>query len=72
MLKKLVKYGNSNALILDKAILELLDIQEGSTIKIRTDGKSIIITPHLKVELDKINETFTHDQAQIEAATSRD
>lgn len=46
MLKKLVKYGNSNALVLDKAILELLNIPEGAVLKIKTDGKSIILTPH--------------------------
>jgi antitoxin component of MazEF toxin-antitoxin module len=68
MLKKLVKYGNSNAIILDKAILELLDIEEGSIIKIRTDGKSIIITPHVQVAPEKINETFTHNQATTETA----
>lgn len=45
MLKKLVKYGNSNALILDRAIMELLDIHEGSVVKLQTDGKSLIITP---------------------------
>lgn len=45
MLKKLVKYGNSNALVLDKALLELLNITEGSVVKIKTDGKSLIITP---------------------------
>lgn len=45
MLKKLVKYGNSNALILDRAILELLNISEGAILKLHTDGKSLIITP---------------------------
>ena len=45
MHKKLVKYGNSNALILDRAILELLNIKEGSVVKLKTDGKSLIITP---------------------------
>lgn len=45
MLKKLVKYGNSNALILDRAIMELLNIQEGSVVKLQTDGKALIITP---------------------------
>jgi antitoxin component of MazEF toxin-antitoxin module len=67
MLKKLVKYGNSNALILDKAILELLEIGEGSVIKIKTDGKSIILTPHVKAEPQKVQETFTHEQATFEA-----
>jgi antitoxin component of MazEF toxin-antitoxin module len=45
MLKKLVKYGNSNALILDRAIMELLNIHEGSVVKLQTDGKALIITP---------------------------
>ena len=45
MLKKLVKYGNSNALILDRAIMELLNMHEGSVVKLQTDGKSLIITP---------------------------
>jgi len=67
MLKKLVKYGNSNALIFDKAILELLDIEEGSVLKIKTDGKSLIITPQVKVPSEKVVETFTNDQAFIEA-----
>lgn len=68
MLKKLVRYGNSNALILDKAILELLNIEEGSTIKIKTDGTSIILTPHKKATSETVSETFTHNQANIEAA----
>jgi antitoxin component of MazEF toxin-antitoxin module len=45
MHKKLVKYGNSTALIIDRAILELLNIHEGSIVKLRTDGTSLIITP---------------------------
>ncbi len=57
MLKKLVKYGNSNAIILDKAILELLEIEEGSIIKVKTDGTSLIITPH----------HYTTDQTAIES-----
>ena len=67
MLKKLVKYGNSNALVLDRAILELLNIEEGSIIKMTTDGKSIIITPQAKVTVEKVHETFTHNQANMEA-----
>lgn len=50
MIKKLVKYGNSQALILDKSILELLNIQEGSLLKLKTDGTSLIITPHPETE----------------------
>ena len=50
MLKKLVKYGNSTALILDRAILELLNMGEGSTVKLTTDGKSLIITSAAETE----------------------
>lgn len=67
MLKKLVKYGNSHALILDKAILELLNIEEGSTIKIKTDGTSIIITPHSPAIFESVKETFTQENAYREA-----
>ncbi len=51
MHKKLVKYGNSSALILDRAILALLNIQEGSVVKLSTDGKSLIITPEEPAKL---------------------
>jgi len=45
MKKKLSKFGNSLALILDKPILKLLDINENTILKIKTDGKKITITP---------------------------
>jgi len=67
MSKKLVKYGNDNALVIDSAILELLEIGEESTLNIRTDGESIIITPDKKVVPENIHETFTHGQARREA-----
>lgn len=50
MLKKIVKFGNSSALVLDKAILELLDMKEGSIVKLKTDGTSLIITPQRQDE----------------------
>ena len=43
--KRLVKYGNSNALVIDKPILQLLKIDETSELEISTDGESIILTP---------------------------
>ncbi len=63
MLKRLVKYGNSNAIILDKALLELLNIQEGALLKIKTDGTSLIITPHeRKSEIELESPTVTHEE----------
>ena len=45
MLKKLVKYGNSTALVLEKPLLELLEMEEGGYVKITTDGKSLMLAP---------------------------
>ena len=45
MIKKLSKYGNSKALVIDKPILELLDIDENTDLVITTDGKSLVVTP---------------------------
>lgn len=45
MIKKLVKYGNSQALVLDKALLEILNISEATKLKLSTDGTSLTITP---------------------------
>lgn len=45
MVKKLIKHGNSTAIVLDKPILEILNISSETPLKISTDGVSIIITP---------------------------
>lgn len=45
MIKKLVRHGNSRALIIDRALLEVLHIGEKAEVEVRTDGKSLIITP---------------------------
>ena len=55
MLKKLVKYGNSNALILDKTILSLLELEEGSLVKMKIHGNVLTITPANDVtHIDKV------------------
>jgi antitoxin MazE len=45
MVKKLSKHGNSLAILIDKPILDLLNINEHTQINIRTDGTNIIIEP---------------------------
>lgn len=45
MIKKLSKHGNSLAILIDKPILELLNINEHTQIHIKTDGTNIIIEP---------------------------
>lgn len=53
MIKKLVKYGNSNALVLDKALLEILNITDTTKLKLSTDGKSLVVTPLMATEGSK-------------------
>ena len=45
MIKKLVRHGNSRALIIDKPILELIGANENSEFTITTNGTSLTITP---------------------------
>ena len=53
MIKKLSKHGNSLAILIDKPILDLLNINEHTHINIKTDGINIIIEP-VKVESSSI------------------
>jgi len=45
MIKKLRKVGNSNALILDKPILELLGLAEDGQVKLTVSDGALIVTP---------------------------
>lgn len=47
MIKKLVRYGNSQAIVLDRAILELLGIQEGGEVKLSIEGGALVLRPVL-------------------------
>lgn len=45
MIKKLTRHGNSLALVIDKPILEILNIAPDTPLHITTDGRSLTITP---------------------------
>lgn len=45
MVKTLTKHGNSYALIIDRAILELLKITPETPLEVSTDGKTLTIAP---------------------------
>lgn len=45
MLKKLSRIGNSLGVILDRPILELLQIDESTPLELITDGKVLILRP---------------------------
>ena len=45
MIKQLRKVGNSNALILDKPILELLGLEENGRVQLTIQDGNLIVTP---------------------------
>ena len=45
MVKHLTQHGNSAALVIDKAVLELLHITMKTPLELVTDGKSLVISP---------------------------
>ena len=45
MIKKLSKFGNSLALIIDKPILQLLDIGEGTELELKIIDGNLTISP---------------------------
>jgi len=63
MIKKLVSHGNSAALIIDKPILELLNVGMDTPLEVTTDGKNLIVSPvengrrekKFKEALEKVN-----------------
>lgn len=45
MSKKLVKHGNSLALVIDKGVLDLLKIEAGTPLELMTDGDVLVVRP---------------------------
>ncbi len=45
MVKHLTQHGNSAALVIDKALLEILHITVKTPLELATDGKSLIVSP---------------------------
>ena len=45
MIWKLQKHGNSKALVIDKALMEALGIDESTPLQISVSGHSLIVTP---------------------------
>ena len=45
MIKKLTRHGNSLALVIDKGVLELLNINDQTPLEISTDGTILLVSP---------------------------
>ncbi len=71
--KTLSKHGNSLALVIDKPILEMLQISADTPLEMTTNGDSILISPvrdkkrqqKLRASLDKINRKFGDDLRRL-------
>jgi len=53
MIKQLRKVGNSNALILDKPILELLGLEEDGQVQLTIQDGNLIVSPAHPGPVDK-------------------
>lgn len=45
MIKRLTKHGNSLALVIDRAVLDLLEIDAETELSLTTDGHCLIVSP---------------------------
>ena len=70
--KKLSKHGNSLALVIDRSILELLGIDEGTPLDISTDGRALVVTPaHDQRRRKRFQEAVTACNQQYGQALKR-
>jgi len=66
MVKKLIQHGNSAALVIDKPIMEILNITNETTFELSTDGRNLILSPQTEytqekdilLSLEKINKKY--------------
>lgn len=73
MIKSLIKHGNSLALIIDKPILEMLQITADTPLELVSNGTDLVISPirdkvrqeKLQASLDKINRNFGDDLKRL-------
>jgi antitoxin component of MazEF toxin-antitoxin module len=70
MIKTLIPHGNAYALVIDKPILDLLDIHPDTPLEIAAHGKSLVVSPanaeddidddKFQEILDRINRRYAH------------
>lgn len=73
MNKTLIKHGNSLALVIDKPILEMLQISADTPLNLTTNGDALLVSPirdkarqkKLRSSLKKINEQFGDDLKRL-------
>jgi len=73
MTKTLIRHGNSLALVIDKPILELLQISPETPLELTTDGDRLLVSPvrdkrrqeRLRASLAKINRKYGGDLKRL-------
>jgi len=65
MIKTLVKHGNSYALVIDKPILDLLNIRPDTPLKVSTDGESLLVSPEEETERTGVSEEFEQSLEKV-------
>lgn len=73
MVKRLTKHGNSLALVIDRGVLDLLEIDADTPLAVTTDGKCLIVTPvrdperekRFRAALEKINKRYGKALARL-------
>lgn len=73
MIKTLIKHGNSLALVLDKPILELLQVTADTPLELTTNGEALLVSPvrdqerqkRLRKSLDKLNSKYGDDLRRL-------
>lgn len=63
MIKRLTKHGNSLALVIERGVLDLLEIDAETPLSLTTDGRCLIVTPvrdperreRFRAALEKVN-----------------
>ena len=68
MIKHLTTHGNSLALIIEKAVLDLLKITSKTPLEVCTDGRNIIVSP---VKTQAREKAFKAALAKINARHSK-
>ena len=59
IIKKLTRLGNSSAVILDKPVLQLLELEPQSDVRITVEGDAICIRRHPLASDDRVRATAT-------------
>jgi len=60
MRKKLTAIGNSLGIVIEKPILELLDIDRDTELDMKTDGDRLVLVPIRKGRRQRVKEAMDH------------